>query len=115
MTAYPKYPTELARKNQTLLAGRLRWPVGALAACWDLENRFPGWRVSWLGENTHKGFERPAGFWATWDVDGHHAELFRRDAGELAERLAEGVPEHVYGREICPWCMRHAGWRRVRL
>lgn len=114
MTAYPKYPSELARRNQRILAGKFRWPDGALEACWDLENRHPGWRVSWLGENLLPGFERPAGFWAALHDGMHQAEAIRADAAELAEVMA-GVPEHDYGVQGCAWCMRHAGWRPVRL
>jgi hypothetical protein len=104
----------LARANQKLFAERLRWPPGALAACWDLERKFRGWHVSWLPVNRIAGFERPAGFWATWD-DFHHAEVFREDPEAVAERLTVGVPDHEFGKRGCPWCLAHVGTRRVKL
>jgi hypothetical protein len=64
-----------ARRNQKILAERLGWPDGALAACWDLENRHPGWHVDWLSENTSPGFERPAGFRAVSRAPVHQHEV----------------------------------------
>jgi hypothetical protein len=105
-----------ARRNQAILAKRTGWPAGALEACSDLEDRFPGWHVSWLAENRIAGFERPAGYWAVNVVDPfHHAEAFREDLGELTELLVEGVPKHAWGLDECWWCMRHSDARRVKL
>lgn len=95
-------------RNRTLLADRLGWPVGVLETCLDLEDRFPGWCVGWLGECTAKGLERPAGFRATYD-DEHCLELFTADASVLAERMAEGVPPHSYRMGGCAWCYDHGG------
>jgi hypothetical protein len=106
-----------ARKNQKLIAERTGWPKGALLTCWRLERLYPGWHVSWLGENRCPGFERPAGFWATNLVDPfHQVEAFREDPAELEELLAEGVPAHDYSVRGCSWCVIHASdFGRVRL
>jgi hypothetical protein len=111
----PKWPSDLMRKNQRILADRQHWPEGALQACVDLEDHNPGWYVSWLSENVTSGFERPAGFWATYDDPGghHDAEAFDTDAGKLGERIAE-VPPHDYDLKGCAWCYAHPG-RTARL
>jgi hypothetical protein len=98
MTAYPKWPSELAmkRNNQRLIAERTGWPDGALQACADLEDRHPGWHVSWMNENTTPGWERPAGFYASNPSRGHAVtknEAFAPTAAELEPLLVE-VPEH---------------------
>lgn len=56
---------QLAWRNRRILADRLGWPAGALAACEALDRRFPGWHTSWAPANTAAGFEAPAGYWAT--------------------------------------------------
>lgn len=119
---YPKWPAELGmkRNNQLLLAERLGWPEGALQACWELEDRHPGWHVSWMGENVTPGWERPAGFWAVNDSVAQHAvEAFRVDVRELEEVLADEPPPHVYGTSShmrwCDWCLAHPASRPVKL
>lgn len=102
------------RANMKLLADRLSWPDGALETCWDLEKRFPGWRVAWLSENTRRRFEHPAGFWATRD-GAHAVEILEPDAAVLAERMAQAPPEHDYSVRGCEWCATHWGNRRVPL
>jgi hypothetical protein len=97
-----------------LLAKRLSWPDGALETCWDLERRFPDWHVAWLPENTRRGFEHPASYWATHDGI-HKVEILEPDVKVLAERLAAGPPEHDYSRRGCEWCLAHLGNRRVRI
>lgn len=111
----PKWPSDLARKNRAILADRQRWPDGALRSCQELEGCHPGWSVSWLIENISSGWERPAGFWATYrDAEGrHHAEAFDVDAKKLDERLVD-VPEHDYSLSGCAWCYAHPG-RPARL
>jgi hypothetical protein len=91
-----------ARRNQKLIAERLGWPKGALAACWALENRHPGWHVDWLDECTSKGFERPAGFRAM--LTGIHAvSVMAATVAEL-EPLMD-IPEHDYSLRGCAWCL----------
>jgi hypothetical protein len=95
------------RKNQAILAERQRWPEGALQACLDLQDRNPGWHVSWLIENTTPGWERPAGFWASHSGRSHvvgNIEAFAATAAELEPLLVE-VPEHCYGVRGCDWCV----------
>lgn len=115
MTPYPphgKYPSDFARRNQAVLAERLRWPVGALEACRRLEDEYPGWRVSWLSENNRPGFERPAGFWA--ELDGmHHARVFATTPRELARRMGE-VPPHDWSTSGCAWCTAEVDARLKR-
>lgn len=55
---------ELARRNRLLIADRTGWPEGALMVCEEIEHTYPEWSVSWRRENTIKGFEAPAGFYA---------------------------------------------------
>lgn len=112
----PKRRPGLARerRNQAIIAERTRWPEGALQKCWDLENRFPGWHVSYLHENLIKGFERPAGWWAVLDSGRHQADIFRTDLAELAEVMASVPPEHDYSISGCSWCLGH-GTHRVKL
>lgn len=107
----PKYPSDFSRRNQAIIAERTRWPAGALTSCWELENRFPGWHVSWLHENQIRGFERPAGYWAVLETGPHQADVFRTDLAELAD-VMDAVPE--CGGRWCSWCMEH-GTRRVKL
>lgn len=92
----------LARRNQVILAERLHWPDGALRACWELENRFPGWHVSWMRDWPVEGFERTAGFYA-WRADHRplvktgmggyvrRRELYGADAAAIAAELARMV------------------------
>jgi hypothetical protein len=122
MSLYPPYGgpkrrpgLALARKNQALFAERFHWPDGALEACRKLEDRFPGWYVSWLPENTIAGFERPAGFWAVHDGSMHRVEALRPTARELAKVMADGPPEHDYSLRGCDWCLDHLGAGRVKL
>jgi hypothetical protein len=102
---YPKWPSEfqLRRKNRAVLAVRQHWPEGALQACQDLEEQHPGWYVSWRGENTTPGFERPAGFYATYDHGLHKTEVFSPTL-EAVESLLVDVPEHDFSVRGCEWC-----------
>lgn len=110
MTApFPKWPSDFARKrnNQRLIAERTGWPDGALEACIDLEDRHPGWNVSWMGENVTPGWERPAGFYASHPTSGHvveKIEAFAATAAELEPLLVE-VPAHDYSMHGCTWCL----------
>jgi hypothetical protein len=97
-------PSEFSRRNRAILAERLRWPDGALQACADLEDAHPGWHVSWLAENITPGFERPAGFHASYSHERHRGEAFAATAGELESLLIE-VPEHDYSVNGCDWCL----------
>jgi hypothetical protein len=106
--SYPKWPSEvmLRRKNREIISERLRWPDGALQACVALEDRHPGWQVSWMGESATPGFERPAGFHASYrdeDEVFHKPEAFAPTAEELEPLLVE-VPEHDYRTGGCAWC-----------
>jgi hypothetical protein len=119
MTPYPKWPSDLHRRrnNLRLIAERTGWPDGVLQGCVDLEDRYPGWYVSWMPENINAGFERPAGYWATNNtIPQHHVEAFRTDLRELAEVLADEIPEHDYGTSAhlrpCAWCVAHTPGRR---
>jgi hypothetical protein len=105
---YPKWPSEfeLRRKNRPILAERLHWPDGAVQACADLEERHPGWRVWWLGENSSPGWELPAGFSASYETRGHattELKAFVPTAEELEPLLVE-VPEHDYSKRGCDFC-----------
>jgi hypothetical protein len=102
-------PSDLARKrnNQRLIAERTGWPDGALQACADLEDRHPGWHVSWMAENATPGWERAAGFWASHPRGAHAVEAieaFAPTAAELEPLLVE-VPEHCYSVRGCDWCL----------
>ena len=119
MTPYPpvpKWPSDLARKrnNQAIIAAPLCWPDGALAACAELEDRHPGWHVSWLIECTSPGFERPAGFYAQYS-EIHTVELYAATAEELEPRME--VPEHFFYPKVCGYCVDEAEGRlrRARL
>lgn len=103
--SYPKWPSDLARKrnNQRIIAEALHWPDGALQACADLEDRHPGWGVSWMHENTTPGFERAAGFYATCEHYTHRVEVNAATAAELESLL--DVPEHDYSVKGCAWCL----------
>jgi len=105
----------LSRRNLKLIAERTGWPDGALQACWDLENRYPGWSVSWLHENTISGFERPAGFWGVYRRQAHQAEAFRVTVQELALVMAEEIPPHDYSLQGCGWCVDHDFRHRPKL
>jgi hypothetical protein len=74
-----------------------------------MQHRHPGWDVDWRGENTCRGFERPAGFYASYVGDRHRAEAFDPDPEALEERIAIGVPEHDYSLSGCAWCYAHPG------
>lgn len=116
--SYPKWPAEveLRRRNRKVLAERLRWPDGALQACAELEGRHPGWHVSWMMANPHRGFERPAGFLATGEsADGmHSAEVFGATVEEL-EPLMD-IPDHEFYPKVCWYCLggarRQLRWGR---
>jgi len=102
----------VARQNQAILAEKLSWPGGALEACRELEDEFPGWHVAWLNENTITGFERPAGYCAT--LDGlHSVRLLAATPQELAE-LMRAVPPHDYSVNGCDWCLDRAEERLRR-
>lgn len=92
----------MAIRNREIIAERCGWPAGILATCVELERRHPGWDVSWMRENTIRGFEREAGFAATRlaemsldDSDDlrpgrphQQPRVFASDPVELAERIA---------------------------
>lgn len=105
---FPQWPSDLARRrnNRRLIAERTGWPEGALEACADMEDRHPGWHVSWMAENVTPGWERPAGFWATHPGGSHPGgdiEASAATADELEPLLVE-VPEHGYSVRGCDWC-----------
>jgi hypothetical protein len=101
---YPKWPSDLARKNQRLIAERTGWPDGALEACAELEDRYPGWYISWRRENTTPGFERPAGFYAKYDHSLHVTEVWAPTA-EALDSLLVDVPEHDHSVRGWYWCL----------
>lgn len=103
------WPSDLAlkRHNQRLLAERLDWPDGAVQACAELEDRHPGWHVSWIPENTTPGWEHPAGFHASHRTGAHvnkKIEAFAATTAELEPLLVE-VPDHDFSVRGCDWCM----------
>lgn len=106
----PILPADLERKrnNQRILAEAQRWPEGVLQACADLEDRHPGWHVSWMNANTTPGWERPAGFYASYnDHAGHHEKAYAPDAEGMEPLLVE-VPPHDSSVHGCDWC-----WSRI--
>lgn len=107
----PEQQRRLASRNRVILSERLNWPRGAVSACVRLEQRNHGWEVSWMGENTVKGFERPAGFWGVRDGR-HDAEAFAETADGLEELIEAAPPaEHDYGADDwCPYCEERP-WR----
>lgn len=58
--------SELSDRNRRSLAERQHWPAGAIDRCVRLERRHPGWSVWWLPACTNPGWERPAGYTASW-------------------------------------------------
>lgn len=100
------------RRNQELIAKRTRWPEGALAACWKLEDAHPGWHVAWFSENTFKGFERPACYRALYSGGIHEVEVFAPTPEEL-EPLMQ-VPDHDWSYKGCAWCIAEAETRARR-
>jgi hypothetical protein len=109
--SYPKWSSDLAlrRSNQRILAERLHWPNGAVQACQELEDRHPGWYLTWYAT---PGWKRPAGFCATNGDARHQVEIFRESARELEEAMELGPPEHDYSLRGCAWCLGHLGGRR---
>ncbi|MCW2768489.1 MAG: hypothetical protein JWO11_4448 [Nocardioides sp.] len=65
---------DLARRNRLLIADRTGWPPGVVSECERIEYVYPDWAVSWRHENTIKGFERPAGFYADRRTGRRHLE-----------------------------------------
>jgi len=117
--------SRLRRRNQRALAEREGWPAGALEFCHRLEDEFPGWHISWLGENTAKGWERPAGWVASRDdvsmvgadelrrlpEDGtaRHPRVFAETTLELVRRIAVVQERIAEKRE-----REEAVWRSMR-
>lgn len=112
----PKRRRALAQSRAWLevLSERLHWPDGARDTCIRLERDHPGWYVAWLNENTIKGFEQPAGFWAVLDEGPHRVEILDPDPVALEQKMAE-VPEHDYSVHGCTWCLAHLGQHRVQI
>lgn len=110
----PMRPPGLAlrRANTRILAKRQGWPKGALTACWRLEKAHPGWVLSWMGENTIRGFERPACYWAKRDGI-HEAEVRAATPEGVKELILLAPPaEHDYSpNEYCPYCGLSRPWR----
>jgi hypothetical protein len=71
------------------MAKRQAWPSGALEMCERLTYDHPGWDVTWLGENTVQGFERPAMFAAYRRRPA--ARLFDTDPVALGEEMKLAV------------------------
>lgn len=117
---------QLAIRNREIIAERCGWPAGILATCVELERRHPGWDMSWLRENTIKGFEHPAGFAATRlgvttldDADElrpgrphQQPRVFTADPVELGERIA-AMEERVAAEQEADrrrWAWTGASW-----
>jgi hypothetical protein len=84
---------ELARRNRIVIAKRTGWPAGAVEICEAIEEAHPDWDVDWRDENPFRGFEAPAGFYATvWKAlrgSGTRAPCHsgrRRDRARVARR-----------------------------
>lgn len=109
----PKWPSDraLRAQNKVLLAERLRWPDGALQACQDLEKRYPGWNVHWLGESIRG--RRRAGFHASFDGPFHKVDVYAPTVAELEPHL--DVPEHDFGLRGCAWCWENPYGKKVLL
>lgn len=56
---------ELLRHNRRVMAERIGWPDGAVEACDKLQDAYPGWNPGWQPESTIRGFEHPAGYFAS--------------------------------------------------
>jgi hypothetical protein len=115
MPPTPRWPSDrvLRSQNKVILAERLRWPEGALQACQELEQRHPGWHVTWLNENTRAGFERPAGFHARFDGGRHKVGIYAATTEKLEPEM--DVPEHDYALKGCAWCYAYPNGKTVRL
>lgn len=98
-------PTDVvAYRNRHILAERLDWPDGAVEACERIERERPGWSVWWLGENTCRGFERPAQFTATRDgYDGTQVDA--ADADQLLAAIDDAPPTHRWSLPLGEHCM----------
>jgi hypothetical protein len=75
----------MMRANKPVMAARQGWPDGALEMCVRLTDDHPGWDVTWLGENTVQGFERPAVYTAYRRRPA--ARLYGADPCDLSEQI----------------------------
>jgi len=65
VSTLPPVGPELAWRNRQVIAERLGWPAGALEACEAIELAHPDWHPNYRQAITVRGFESPAGFYAT--------------------------------------------------
>jgi hypothetical protein len=89
MSALPPVGPELAWRNRQIIAERLGWPAGALAACEAIELAHPAWYPNYCQANTIPGFEAPAGFYASRRRDAVRGE--RTAYGATPEALREAI------------------------
>lgn len=114
---------EHRRRNQELIAERLRWPAGMLETCRRIEDEHPGWLVSWTPANDWAG--HGDGFTALHPdanlPDGdetrpgpkdwvlRHPRVFGETPEALAVRIG-AVMERVAAQAEC----RERAWRAMR-
>jgi hypothetical protein len=88
---------ELAWRNRRTIAERTGWPAGAVDACEQIEAAHPTWDVGWRPANTIRGFEAPAGFYATYRGTWASARAYGADPATVTAAI-EAV------RSECPEC-----------
>lgn len=88
---------DLVRRNRHVFAERTGWPAGTVEACERIEAAHPTWDVSWRQANTIRGFEAPAGFYATYRGTRVTARAYGADSATVTAAI-EAV------RSECPEC-----------
>ena len=77
-------PPEVQERNRELLAERLHWPDGALAACRELEAAYPDYSAYW-----GRGWcARQPGYYASRTDNSRTPTLYGATADELGKILA---------------------------
>lgn len=92
-------------RNREIIASRLAWPDGALAACRDLEHRHPDWHCWWTDRPWRHDGNVPDGpcFGAAPDRHRPADSLYAASPAALAEAIeaADDTRRRAY-----PWLYR---------
>lgn len=80
---------DLLRLNRRVIASRTGWPEGAVEACDKLHDAYPDWIPGWQPANTIRGFEKPAGYYASRHNRRHdEPSAYGEDPVDLAVAIA---------------------------